>query len=68
MKPGRHRKGSKTRNLQGRTKGLKTNFTENEDEQKNGSKNSKPSLADIGIDTCPIKMRIKIHSNHTIRR
>ena len=70
MKPGRHRKGSKTRNLEGRTKGLETNFAEDEDDQKNGSKNSKPSLADIGIDpnTCPIKVRIKIHSNHTIRR
>ena len=50
MKPGRHRKGSKTRNLQGRTKGLETNFAEDEDDQKNGSKNSKPSLADTGID------------------
>ena len=70
MKPGRHRKGSKTRNLQGRTKGLETNFAEDEDDQKNGSKNSKPSLADIGIDPnkCPIKVRIKIHSNHTIHR
>ena len=68
MKPGHHRKGSKTRNLQGRPKGLKTNFAE--DDQKNGFKNSKPSLADIGIDPnkCPIKVRIKIHSNHTIDR
>ena len=33
MKPGRHRKGSKTRNLQGRTKGLETNFAEDEDNQ-----------------------------------